>query len=238
MLFRKAIMIIHGFAGGTYDQEELANYLELNRAFDVYQFTLPGHNKNLGKAMYQDWINASENQINILIRAGYKTIYLIGHSMGGVIATYLTTKYSQVKKLVLAAPAFHYFGGTDKNIDISESLKTIPKLLKTYKGEDIIDKILKLNPSALREFMELIKEYYDCPMKVKCPVLLLQGKKDNVVPISSSRYVYSNIKSKNKTLIYLEESNHEIFSCNDKIQIYSIVQRFLKANIKGGEITL
>ena len=28
ILFRKAVLIIHGFAGGTYDQERLANYLE------------------------------------------------------------------------------------------------------------------------------------------------------------------------------------------------------------------
>ena len=33
MLFRKAILIIHGFAGGTYDQEDLASYLELNNFF-------------------------------------------------------------------------------------------------------------------------------------------------------------------------------------------------------------
>ena len=44
MFRRKAILIIHGFAGGTYDQEYLANFLELDRGFDVYTFTLPGHN--------------------------------------------------------------------------------------------------------------------------------------------------------------------------------------------------
>ena len=38
MLFRKAILIIHGFAGGPYDEEDLANHLELNRNFDVFQF--------------------------------------------------------------------------------------------------------------------------------------------------------------------------------------------------------
>ena len=39
MIFKKAILIIHGFAGGTYDEEQLANYLELNKDFDVFQFT-------------------------------------------------------------------------------------------------------------------------------------------------------------------------------------------------------
>ena len=109
-MFRKAVLIIHGFAGGTYDEEELANYLELNRNFDVYQFTLPGHEKNLGKVKYQEWIDASENQVKWLINNGYGSIYLIGHSMGGVIASYIATKYKEVKKLVLAAQKRYYLG--------------------------------------------------------------------------------------------------------------------------------
>ena len=92
MLFRKAILIIHGFAGGTYDEEDLANYLELNRNFDVFQFTLPGHNRNLSKAKYKDWIDYSESKVKWLIDNGYDSIYLIGHSMGGVIATYIASK--------------------------------------------------------------------------------------------------------------------------------------------------
>ena len=77
MLFRKAILIIHGYAGGTYDEEDLANYLELNKFYDVFQFTLPGHSKNLSKVKYQDWINKSEEMMNFLIDNGYKSIYLI-----------------------------------------------------------------------------------------------------------------------------------------------------------------
>ena len=42
-LFRKAILIIHGFAGGTYDQEILNHELELKWNYDVFTFTLPGH---------------------------------------------------------------------------------------------------------------------------------------------------------------------------------------------------
>ena len=51
--FRKAVLIIHGFAGGTYDQEFLANFLELNSGLDVYTFTLPGHDvKSSEKAAF------------------------------------------------------------------------------------------------------------------------------------------------------------------------------------------
>ena len=68
MIFRKAILIIHGFMGGTYDEEDLANYLELERKFDVFQFTLPGHKRNLSKVKYGEWISKSEEMVNWLIK--------------------------------------------------------------------------------------------------------------------------------------------------------------------------
>ena len=114
IFFRKAVLIIHGFAGGTYDQEKLANYLERRSRLDVYTFTLPGHEKRVFKTIeYTEWINACEDQLKTLIKYGYRDIYLIGHSMGGVIATYLAAKYRRVKKLVLVAPAFEHLASDD-----------------------------------------------------------------------------------------------------------------------------
>lgn len=239
MLFRKAILIVHGFAGGTYDQEEFANFLELNRGFDVYQFTLPGHEKNLSKCKYQDWIKASEEHMEWLIKNGYKKIYLIGHSMGGVIAAHLSSKYKEVKKLVLAAPAFHYLNVIDGDkINVVDSLKSIPAVFKTYGSDEVIARLLKLNVSTLKEFMELVKEYYNSPLNVNCPVLILQGKNDNIVPVSSSKYVYDNIKSKTKKIIYFDGVTHDIFRCENKKQLFNIVEDFLKFNMLGGEYNI
>lgn len=234
MVFRKAILIIHGFAGGTYDEEELANYLELNRYYDVYQFTLPGHNRNLSKVKYKDWIIASEKQVEWLIDKGYNNIYLIGHSMGGVIATYIATKYKEVKKLVLAAPAFQYLNVVKENLNITKSLQIAPKLVKTYGGDEIIARFLKLNPSTIREFMNLVKQYYDYPKDVFCPILIIQGKNDNLVPLTSSEYVYNTVKSKTKKLIYVDGLTHDVFRGKNKLHIYSIVEKFLKHGTKGG----
>ena len=66
----------------------------------------------------------SEMQIEKIIKHGYKEIYVIGHSMGGVIAAYLASKYKEVKKLVLAAPAFQYFKFEGNKINILESIVT------------------------------------------------------------------------------------------------------------------
>ena len=228
MIFRKAILIIHGFAGGTYDQEKLANYLELNRDFDVYQYTLPGHKRNLSKVKSDEWIKSSENMIEWLINNRYHKIYLIGHSMGGVIATYLASKYKEVKKLVLAAPAFHYLDVKDKNLNVSESLKMIPNVIKTYGGDEIVSRMLKLNINAIGQFMTLIRDYYDFPKDVKCPTLIIQGNNDNLVPITSSKYVYDNIQSKEKEIIYIDDLTHDVFEGNKKEEVFKIVEEFLK----------
>lgn len=237
MIFRKAILIIHGFAGGTYDQEELAFNLELNKSFDVFQFTLPGHDKNLSKVNYQEWIKVSEEKVELLINNGYNNIYLIGHSMGGVIAAHLATKYKQIKKLVLAAPAFHYLNVIKDDLNIKESLKKIPKVIDNYK-EELVGRFLKLDVSATKELMMLIKKYYDAPLLVTCPTLILQGLDDNLVPKSSSEYVY-NVLSKNiKKLIYIEGVNHELFKSAKKDKIFNIVENFLKYNMIGGTDTI
>lgn len=235
MVFKRAILIIHGFAGGTYEQENIANYLELNQSFDVFQFTLPGHDKNLSKVDHNEWILAGENQIKWLIKNGYNKIYLIGHSMGGVIATYLAAKYKQVKKLVLAAPAFQYLNVIKEDLNVTKSLKIAPKVIKDYGTDEIVARLLKLNVSVIKEFMDLVKEHYEYPKEINCPILIIQGKDDNLVPVSSSEYVYNEVKSEYKKLVLIDGVTHDLFRSNRKEEINRIVFRFLKYHgIKGG----
>ena len=234
MIFRKAILIIHGFAGGTYDEEDLANFLELKRNFDVFQFTLPGHNRNLSKVKYKDWIDYSEDKLKWLIDNGYDNIYLIGHSMGGVIASYLASKYKEVKKLVLAAPSFQYLNVIKDDLNVADSIKIAPKVINIYGKDEVISRFLKLNVSTIKEFMELIKKYYDTPENITCPILILQGKNDNLVPITSSEYVYKSVKSKIKKLVYIDGATHDIFKSSNNLTIFKTVEEFLQHGTKGG----
>ena len=124
--------MIHGFVGGTYDYGMLPTELELVRRFDVYTFTLPGHEKLIVKDVkHTDWIKSAEDQIELLIKNHYKTIYVIGHSMGGVIATHLAKKYKQVKKVVLVAPAFTSLASKEEGGILSAILK-LPDIIKAY----------------------------------------------------------------------------------------------------------
>lgn len=229
ILFRKAILLIHGFAGGNYDYSSLGNDLQLYRDFDVYTFTLPGHDKTIIKNVTsEDWIKSAENQIEILIKRGYKNIYVIGHSMGGVIAVHLAKKYPQVKKLVLASPAFRYFTFKNDKLDILASLKQTPKLFKDYDPGSILSRIFKMPLQTTLEFTKLVNTHKNDVKDINCPILLLWGTNDEIVPLDSVNYVSKNVKS-NSVLIYkINKVTHDTFKNDRYLEILKIITTFLK----------
>lgn len=227
MKLRKAILIIHGFAGGTYDEEILANYLELNRCFDVYSFTLPGHDvKSRESSTCSAWIKSSEEHLQNLIDNGYKTIYIIGHSMGGVIASYLAYKHKEVKRLVLAAPAFTHLASKEEGGLFHATLKS-GRLIKTYSLEEFLTRFKKLPISAVPEFLKLVNIYGKYKNKIKVPTLLMQGESDEVVPPKSTEELYDKIKSDKKEYVLVSNYSHDLFRGEKKDILCEIVKEFL-----------
>lgn len=228
--FRKAILLIHGFAGGNYDYGDLGNDLELFRSFDVYTFTLPGHDKTvINHVTKEDWIKKAETQIERLINNGYHEIYIIGHSMGGVIASYLAVKYKkQVKKLVLAAPAFRYFSFKNDKLDVVQSLKKVPKLFKEYPSEEILSRFFKIPIPTIREFMKLVEEHTNDIKNITCPTLIIWGTKDEIVPKDSVNYVFNNISSKSVSLYEIKSLTHDLFINDRYDEVKKIITNFLR----------
>lgn len=237
MFFRKkAILMIHGFVGGNYDFGSLHNELQLYNRFDVFTFTLPAHEKFIvSDVKYQEWIEESIKQVEFLINNGYKEIYLIGHSMGGVIAAYIASRYKEIKKLVLAAPAFRYFHFKDGKLDIkslNKSFKSIPGIIKEMNSEQVISKILKTPISTTLEFTKLVNYCQNCVEYINCDTLTIHGINDTVVPSEGTEHVYNSIKSKTNILINVKELNHDCFTSQRSKEVNQIIKKFLIENQK------
>lgn len=229
-IFKKAILLIHGFAGGNYDYNSLGNDLELYNSFDVFTFTLPGHERMIiDKVTREDWIKKAEDEIEKIINANYKEVYVIGHSMGGVIASHLASKYKEVKKLVLAAPAFHYLAFKGDKVDVIESIKKLPNLFKNYAPEEVLSRIFKIPAPTIKEFMKLVEEHTKDIKDITCPTLILHGEKDDIVPVDSVQHVYDNIKSKSVTLIELHSLTHDLFMNDRYDEVRDIIVKFFRS---------
>ncbi len=229
MIFRKAILIIHGFAGGTYDEEFLAHRLELIRNFDVYTFTLAGHDglfkSNMNEA---EWIKSAEDMMDFLIKNNYKSIYVVGHSMGGVIATRLANKYKEVKKIVLVAAAFRFAGYKEESFKIIDSLKETPKIFKDYSKDEIITRLIKMPIHAVKEFANLVKNNEHNLKEIKIPTLIIQGNNDALVPLETADFIYNTIPSVNKNILICDGVTHDVFRSEKKEEITKEIIEFLK----------
>ena len=228
MFKNKAILIIHGFAGGTYDEEYLANYLELQKKFDVFIFTLPGHDvKDKRRATCDEWIKESENQLKRLIKNKYKNIYLVGHSMGGVIATHLAKKYKQVKKLVLVAPAFTSLASKEEGGLLSAIMK-LPDIIKAYSYNEFFTRVNKLPLRAEKEFFKLIDKYKKEIYDVNIPVMFVHGTSDQIVPYKSSERIYNTMNNKKKVFLTINDYYHDVFKGKKVDDICFHIEIFLK----------
>ena len=231
MKLRKAVLIIHGFAGGTYDEERLAFYLTMHN-YDVFTFTLPGHDKIFfNKVTKDDWIDSCRNHIEKLSKNGYKNIYVIGHSMGGILASYLAANYNEVKKLVLIAPAFKYLTFEENDLNVMSVIKNSPKICEDYGTKTIFSRMLQFPTSVIKEFMHLVDISKEIPSKVSCSTLIIQGDDDKIVPIESSEFVFKHLNTKKKYLKIIHNLTHDVFRCDEDEAICNMIYKFLRFGV-------
>jgi esterase/lipase len=224
-LFRKAIVIIHGFSGNLYDNEYLMNYLEEENGYDVYAETLPGHNKDrFSDATMEDWKESIDKIMNRLIHLGYKKIYVIGHSMGGVLACYAASKYREVKKLVLLNAAFDYGNFKQNKSDIKE---------KSFaKYHNLWQKIVRISPFLINEFRKLVKEGQGYLENISCETLILRSLDDEIIPYDAGDLIYNGIISKEKYITDVKDATHRLLTGSRKED----ASKYIKLFLKGGAI--
>jgi len=233
-MFRTAVLVIHGFCGGLWENEYLVNNLQQYRNLDVYAHTLPGHEKDfLGKIDYNEWISDSEKHLQELL-SKYNKVILIGHSMGGVIASFLATKY-KIKKLVLIAPAFDYFNFEQNKEDLKD-IKSIVKEKDNTVYKDVATKLLRYSPFVLNEFRKLVNEYKGCVRNIKCPTLIIHGTDDEMVKIDSSEYAYNKINNNKKYLKLFDSVRHRVFLGEKKEEISLYIYKFIRGGLKWIQI--
>ncbi|GGB55595.1 alpha/beta fold hydrolase [Virgibacillus dakarensis] len=222
-------LIIHGYTGGPYEVDPLASFLTENTNWHITVPTLPGHGKKLTlkDISHKRWIQAAENTLEQMLEK-YDEIYLIGFSMGGMIASYLAAKYN-VTKLVLLAPAGKYLSFTQICRDIggvvADGLRGTlnkNKLYLHYKR-----KLGAVPFKANLEFLKLVKYTKPYLKKVDTPVLIAQGQQDGMVPYKTAYYLEKEITSKQKEIVFFERSRHLICLGNDKDTLNSMVYSFL-----------
>lgn len=149
------------------------------------------------------WIKRAEEGLEALIQQK-ETIWLVGFSMGGVIASRLAAKY-EVERLVLLAPAFEYLTFKSVMGKVEETARNV--IRKTEKPFSEYPPLPDAFFAVFRETVALCRESIT---QVFCPVLILHGTADQTIPLSSSKTAYAKIPHADKLLLMIENAPHRM----------------------------
>lgn len=229
-----ACLIIHGYTGGPHELDPLTSYLKENTNWHIHVPTLPGHGQilDLENVSHKKWLSTAEKSL-LQLKEKYEQIYLIGFSMGGMIAAYLAAKY-KVDKLVLLAPSGKYLSIKQMGLDIGSFIKD------GFKGKLKENRLYlhykrKLGMVPLKaniEFLKLVRFTKKYLNKVETPVLIAQGQLDSMVPYKTAYYLDKEIASDRKEVVFFERSRHLICLGNDKETLNKMVHTFLSKQME------
>lgn len=211
------VLFIHGYTGAPYEVEPFVDYVKQHTDWEVSVVTLPGHGEELElrEMLAEDWTMEAEIAIRKLMTQ-VDRVHVVGFSMGGLIALYLSLRYP-VERLLLLSAAAKYIAPGQMLQDIRD---IAVDLLKKQADQNPVymryrDKAGKTPLRSAYQFtriVKLVEPYYE---KIRIPVCLVQGKKDGIVPYQTAEYLYDKLGSEEKQLIFSECGKHHICYSDD-----------------------
>jgi len=215
---------VHGFGvRRTIEFDPLKKYFE-DKGHEVICVELFDQ-RNEGDNDPNLWFDRAEQGLKKLIDQKRK-VWLVGFSMGGVIATKLATLYP-VERVVLLAPAFEY-------VSIKTVINVAEKVARTVAKKP---KLTQTEYPALPDhftftFRNIVTMCKDSIESLRVPVLFLHGSSDETIPVRSSANAYVKVAHTNKLLLVVEDVNHRLLDdVNHNQDILKIIESFFNEQL-------
>jgi esterase/lipase len=203
------VLLIHGFSASPGEVMPLAKTLN-GQGFTVYVARLRGHGTSpydLQQRSWQDWYDS--------VRRGYAYLQTMTHiqfvggmSTGGALALYLAVHEPTVQGVfAIAAP----IKLTNRAIHLAPIVKTVRGFVSSNPVNPNTN-YLAFPVQALHELLQFISVYTKTLKEITVPTLLIQARGDPTVRPDSAQYIYKELGTKEKALIWKDVDQHVIVS--------------------------
>lgn len=244
------ILLVHGFGEHSGRYEALVAHL-LGRGYAVTTYDHRGHGKSAGLYGHVDRFSQYEEDLDFMVstivaRNGANKLFLIGHSMGGlVVLRYLSKQPQAISGAALSAPLVEIAAKVPahKLLIAKVSAALAPRLRmaneinpavlsrdaeigRAYAADPLVGKLV-----STRWFVEALKAMDELKRKaaqITTPVLVMHGGEDRLANVEATRNLFASLGSTDKRLKIFEGYYHELFNEPEKQEIYERVSDWLE----------
>lgn len=250
----KAVLLInHGFAEHSSRYDYVAQ--KFNDAnYSVYRYDLRAHGRTKSELghieSFQDFIDDANEMVNLIKKENKNIpVFMLGHSMGGLITALYGIKYPEsITGQIFSGAALGYLPSvegikkylflilntflkkTKINNPIDDSLCSVQEVFYDYINDDLVLKEATINfyveflIKAVRSLNLGIRDY-------RYPCFLTHGEMDKVVPRKHSVNFYNNISSTDKEIKIYDNLYHEILNERERDQIIKDMVQWMNQRI-------
>ena len=250
---KAVLLIVHGLGEHSGRYMNVVNYF-IPQGYAVYGLDHIGHGKSDGGRevveRFEDYTDNLTIYYNMVkVWQPDKPIFLLGHSMGGlIVAYYLLDHQTDFRGAIISAPSVRIPANiTPMTITMSKILSSIapktgvlvldatgisrdPEVVKAYVNDPLVfhgKTPARLAAEMLKAMLHVTAE----AEKITLPFITLQGSADRLVDPGGAQMVYDKASSKDKTIKIYEGFYHEVFNEQERAVVLKDVETWLKAHI-------
>lgn len=250
---KATLLVVHGVREHSGRYMNVVNHL-VPSGYGVYGIDHIGHGKSDGERVYverfQDYTKTLKKYFDMIREwQPERPIFLIGHSMGGLISTaFLLEHQDELSGAVLSAPSIKVSDNTSQAIIFVGKLLSIimPKagLIKldaenVSRDPAVVDAYIndplaytgKITARLGAEILKTMQRVTEQATKIRLPIMIVQGSDDKVVDPRGAQLLYDLVTSEDKTIKIYDGLYHEVFNEPEHEQVLNDVKTWLEAHL-------
>lgn len=252
---KAVLLVVHGLGEHCGRYENVVNHF-IPLGYAVYGLDHLGHGKSEGAREYVERFDDFTDSLTIfydMITAWQpgKAIFILGHSMGGLITSYyLLDCQDKFKGAVISAPAVKLGDSfSPAAIAMSRVLSKLapkmglvvldangiskdPEVVEAYVNDPLVyhgKTTARLGAESLSAMLRVTEE----AGKITLPILIVQGSQDSLVEPAGAQMLYDKASSEDKSLKIYEGLYHEVFNEPECDRVLKDVEDWLESHLTG-----
>lgn len=250
---KAGVVIAHGFGEHSGRYDALNRHLTSN-GYSVTVYDHRGHGLSDGLPGHVESFSEYDDDLERVLkleneRVGSRPVFLIGHSMGGLIALrFAARRGDQVAGVAVSAPLiavavsvpahkimiakvgarFSPRMRVDNEINPSH-LSRDPEVGRAYAADPLVNR--KVSAKWFAEATKAMQEAADWAPRIQTPLLVMHGTEDRLASVDATKRLFERAGSSDKELVIYPGYYHELFNEPEKEEVFERVTQWLDRRV-------